>query len=164
MRTILFTLCLLAANVSYSGYWDMNVSKEIIITDTIIPNYPLVHEPIWDNEPLRYAQEMPLYPGGEKAILEFIATNLNYPKYEKDNNIQGVIMIEFVVEEDASISNVKTVRNIPFAKNLSQEAERVVKMLKFSKPAYQNGQPVRLAMMLPIRFSLNNKEETAPKK
>ncbi len=114
-------------------------------------------------EPVAFAAEMPEYPGGEKAMVEFISANLKYPKEEKDKNIQGVVYVQFVVEKDGSVSEVKTTRNPQESKNFSQEAERVVKLLKFSKPAYQTGKPVRLTMTMPVRFSLN-KEEAAPKK
>lgn len=115
---------------------------------------PVYIEPVKEEEPVRFAAEMPVYPGGEAAMLNDIAKNIVYPEFEKENNIQGVVMVEFTVEKDGSISNVKVVREVQGGKNLGRAAENAVKKLKNFTPAKQNGNPVRLTMTVPVRFTL----------
>jgi len=105
-------------------------------------------------EPVTFAQEMPQYPGGETAMTTDIQSNIDYPEMERENGIQGKVYVQFVVEKDGSVTNVKVVRGVTGGKNLSTEAEKAVKKLKKFKPAKQNGKEVRLTMTVPVNFTL----------
>lgn len=105
-------------------------------------------------EPVSFAQEMPQYPGGELQMQKDIMENAPYPEMEKENNIKGKVYVQFVVEKDGSISNVRVQRGVEGGPNLSVVAENAVKQLKTFVPAKQNGRPVRLMMTIPVNFTL----------
>ena len=83
-----------------------------------------------------------------------IAENAPYPEMEKENNIQGRVYVQFIVEKDGSITNVKVTRGVPGGPGLTRVAESAVKKLKKFAPAKQNGRPVRLTMTVPVNFTL----------
>lgn len=99
------------------------------------------------------ANELPQYPGGDMAIMQFIAKNLNYPVAAMERGVQGRVVVEFVVEKDGSMSNVKVIRSVD--SDLDKEALRVVKSLSKFTPGTKNGQPVRAKYTLPITFRMN---------
>jgi protein TonB len=98
-------------------------------------------------------EDMPSFPGGDAALLKFIAENVTYPPIAKENGITGVVYVSYVVDKDGTIKDVKVVRGAdPF---LDKEAMRVVKTLKGYKPGKQRGKPVPVQFTIPIRFVLN---------
>lgn len=98
--------------------------------------------------------EMPQYPGGEKAMMEYVAKNVKYPQEAKDKEIQGRVFIGFVVEKDGSIGEVKVLRGI--GGGCDEEAVRVIKGMPKWKPGIQEGKPVRVSYMMPINFKLDD--------
>jgi len=86
------------------------------------------------------------------GLNDFLEKNLEYPEYEKDAEITGVVKIGFTIEKDGSISNVHVAKSV--SQGLDEEAVRVVKMMPKWKPATFNGRPVKLTFVLPITFSL----------
>lgn len=99
------------------------------------------------------ADSMPVYHGGDTALLSFIAKNTIYPEEAKKNNIQGRVIVGFIVEKDGSVSEAKIVKSVDTL--LDAEAVRVVNALpKFEKAAYKNGAPVRVKYMIPITYAL----------
>lgn len=90
----------------------------------------------------------PEYPGGNKELLKFINTNLIKPK----SCIEGRVIVEFIVDQEGQVSQVRVVRGI--TDEADKEAMRVVKMLPTFLPGKLNGQPVRTKMILPIRFNI----------
>ncbi|MEN9524407.1 MAG: hypothetical protein RL536_476 [Candidatus Parcubacteria bacterium] len=106
-------------------------------------------------EPLDNAHEMPVYPGGESALMADIHSEMEYPEMERKNGIQGKVYVQFVVEENGAVSDVKVVRGVSGSKNLEEEAVRVVRNLKRFAPARRNGKPERITMTIPINFHLN---------
>lgn len=92
---------------------------------------------------------MPEYPGGDEARQKFIAQNIVYPPLAIENNKQGTVIIQFVVEKDGNVSNVTAYKS--FDEDCSKEAIRVVKLMKW-KPGEQRGKKVRVKMILPIKF------------
>jgi protein TonB len=92
------------------------------------------------------------FPGGENALLKFVADNLKYPSIALEQELQGIVIVRFVVEKDGSVGEV-TVR-----KSLSEECDaaavKVVKQLPKFIPAKSQGNPVRVWYTLPIRFRI----------
>jgi protein TonB len=115
---------------------------------------PTVEEKPVVEAPVTFAEQMAQYPGGEQAMLQDIYNSIVYPELEKEQQIQGTVIVSFVVEKDGSVSNVEVAREVPGGKGLSREAVKAVKSLKKFAPAKMNGNPVRLRMNLPIRFTL----------
>ncbi len=98
---------------------------------------------------------MPTYPGGDSQLVKDLNANLVYPKLEKSKGIQGIVFVQFYVEKDGSISEVKVARGIKDGENLDKEAVETVKKLKNFTPAKNHkGEAVRTMLTLPVRFKL----------
>ena len=96
-------------------------------------------------------EEMPEFPGGMPALIEFLQTNIKYPKDAIKQDVGGKVMVMFVVETDGSISNVRVARKV--FPSLDEEAVRVVKAMPKWKPGKEKGRPVRVNFTLPVVFS-----------
>jgi periplasmic protein TonB len=99
-------------------------------------------------------EEMPSFPGGEEALLKYLAKNTQYPAMEKDANIQGVVYVSFVVNKEGKITNVEIKRSVKGGPGFDKEAIRVISSLPKWSPGKQNGRPVSVAYTLPVRFVL----------
>ncbi|MGD1844328.1 MAG: energy transducer TonB [Salibacteraceae bacterium] len=99
-------------------------------------------------------EEMPQYPGGEKALYAFLAKHLKYPAIAREAGIQGTVFIQFIIDKDGNVTKVTTARG----KNvyLDKEAERVVKMFPKWSPGKQRNNPVPVGIRIPVKFKLKN--------
>ena len=95
-------------------------------------------------------EQMPEFPGGMPAMIEFLQTNLKYPSDAKKQNVGGRVLVMFVVEVDGTISNVRVARNV--FPSLDAEAVRVVKAMPKWNPGKEKGKPVRVNFSLPVVF------------
>ena len=100
--------------------------------------------------------EMPKFPGGEQAMFKFISENVKYPQEAKDKNISGRVFVNFVVEKDGSVDEVKVLRSI--GGGCDEEAVRVVKSMPKWTPGKQKGKPVRVSYIIPFVFKLDGVE------
>ena len=98
------------------------------------------------------AEVMPEFPGGTQALFEFISKNLEYPQNAIDGQIEGRVIVQFVVDKAGKVDNIQVVRSID--KMLDQAAIDVVRALPAWKPGMQNGKPVNVRYTLPIAFKL----------
>ena len=107
-----------------------------------------------DEEPLagRVPQLRAEFPGGTDALRAFLAENCHYPKEAQEKQQQGVVLLEFLVEEDGTISAITVLRSACEA--LDEEAIRVVKAMPKWKPGENDGLPCRSYFQLPITFTL----------
>ncbi len=105
-----------------------------------------------DTEVFIVVEDMPSFPGGN--VQKWIAKNVKYPILAMENGIQGKVFIQFVIEKDGSITDVKVLRGVD--SSLDKEAARVVKSMPKWKPGKQRGKPVRVSYTLPINFQLSN--------
>ena len=96
---------------------------------------------------------MPTFPGGESALLKYITTNLKYPRSAREMEIQGVVVLRFVVKSDGSVGKVV------FQKGLSPDCDKaaidLIKSLPRIKPGKENGQPVNAWFTCPVRFVIS---------
>ena len=110
------------------------------------------------------AAQFPEFPGGVTALMSFINKNIRYPQAAQDNGIQGKVVVQFVVEKDGSVGEVKVARGVD--PDLDQEAVRVCKMLTgFTPGRNRDGDPVRVWFTLPVTFKLtstDDEEEITP--
>ena len=97
-------------------------------------------------------EEMPMFPGGNAALMDFLANNIKYPQVAEENGIQGRVVLTFTVEPDGSLTEVKVVRGVDIA--LDKEAIRVVKSMPKWIPGKQKGSAVRVKYTLPVTFRL----------
>jgi len=98
-------------------------------------------------------ETMPLYPGGDKALLAFVGSTVEYPKKAKDASITGVVYVSYIVNKKGKTTKVKVVRGAhPL---LDKAGLDCIKKLKGYKPETQKGKPVNVQFTIPIRFVLN---------
>ena len=95
---------------------------------------------------------MPEFPGGEYALMQYIAKNLKYPVRMQEQKIQGKVVIGFYVEKNGWISDIEVMRSVSYG--LDDEAKRVVNSLPKWKPGMQDGEIVRVHYALPISYRL----------
>ena len=115
---------------------------------TIAPPPPPPADPVYVE-----VDTLPVFPGGDREILNFIINNTKYPEEAKKNNITGKVIVKFVVEKDGSVSGAEVLKSVDPL--LDAEAVRVVGTLpKFEKPAKKDGRIVRVNYMVPISFAL----------
>ena len=101
---------------------------------------------------LEKAEVMPEYPGGDQAMMDFVAKNVQYPQEARDKEISGRVLVSFVIEKDGSIADVKVVKGI--GGGCDEEAVRVVKAMPKWKPGKDKGKPLRVSYMMPFTFKL----------
>lgn len=131
-----------------------------------------------NSEVFKVVEEMPLFPGcdqegtynenkpcADRKMLEFIYKNIKYPQAARDNGIEGMTVVSFIVEKDGSISNAKVIRGI--GGGCDEESLRVIHLMQEQgihfTPGKQKGKAVRVQFNLPIRFKLDNQtKQEAP--
>lgn len=97
-------------------------------------------------------EEMPSFPGGNGALIAWLAENVKYPVVAQENGVSGRVIVSFVVERDGSITDVQVVRSVD--PSLDKEAVRAVKSMPKWIPGKQNGQAVRVKYNVPVVFRL----------
>lgn len=105
-----------------------------------------------DDQTFSVVEQMPEYPGGMRAGLEFMARNLRYPTKAREAGKQGRVIVQFVVRKDGSLSDFKVLR--PVDPWLDAEAIRVISTMPKWKPGMQDGKPVSVKFTLPVTFML----------
>lgn len=131
--------------------------------DVLVPVDSLkvfVFEPVEDEErPGVYivVDQMPEFPSGDKGLYQFIADNIKYPAEAKEEGIKGRVFVNFIVEPDGSVSDIRVLRGI--GGGCDEEAVRVVKSMPRFKPGMQDGETVRVSYTIPVFFRLEDKQD-----
>ena len=97
-------------------------------------------------------QKPPSFPGGEKALQQFLADNIKYPALARENNIQGNCALAFVIGKDGAVSDIQILKDI--GGGCGKEALRVVQQMPKWSAGEANGHPVKVRFTLPVRFRL----------
>ena len=118
------------------------------LLQTATPREVPEQEPVFE-----VAEVMPEFPGGPQALFEFIRDNLKYPQHAIDGQIEGRVIVQFVVDKTGKMVNIQVIHSID--KLLDQAAIDVVRALPAWKPGMQNGKPVNVRYTLPIVFKLS---------
>jgi TonB family protein len=161
----------MAGNKRENGWNKMNSAIKIILKSIAIFSIIIfftqcssslqnskipVDKVTWDNELgdsiHTYIKEMPKFPGGDRALYESIAREVNYPLYAKRQDIEGKIYTQFVVTKEGNIADVVVAKGIE--RGCDQEAIRVIKSLPRWIPGKINGIPVNVRVQIPIVFKL----------
>lgn len=100
-------------------------------------------------------EEMPEFPGGVAKMNEYLSNSIVYPEYAVENNIEGRVVVEFVVNTDGTITDTQIKQSVH--ELLDNEALRIVKAMPRWKPAKLKGKLVRVKYTLPINFNLEIK-------
>ena len=103
-------------------------------------------------------EQMPRFPGGEAGLMRYLQSNINYPANAAKNNIGGRVILQFVVEKDGHIGEVKVVRSID--PEIDAEAVRVVKSLPDFIPGRQDGEPVAVWYTIPVSFKVQSEPQS----
>jgi len=111
-----------------------------------------VQEEEAEPEPFVVVEEMPMFPGGDAALLTYISANTVYPEVAKENNIQGRVIVRFCVTSKGGVSQVSILKSVD--PELDKEAMRVVNTLPTFKPGKQGGKAVPVWFSVPITFTL----------
>ena len=114
---------------------------------------PIVADSVEDEVIFIPVDPMPEFPGGQKALFDYLRFNTHYPKQAYRKGIQGRVVCQFVVKKDGKISNVKVVRSAG-NKSLDREAVRVIRSMPKWKPAMYQGKPVSVKYTVPVTFRL----------
>ena len=131
------------------GSTDLDNIHEHISDVVVEVKKPVVDKP---EEVFTSVEQMPQFPGGDEALMKFLSSHINYPPMAAENNVQGKVILQFVVGTDGRVGEVKIARSVD--KDLDKEAVRVVKSLPKFIPGRQNGQAVPVWYTLPVSFKL----------
>ena len=101
-------------------------------------------------------EQFPQFPGGDAALMKYLEAHINYPPMAAENNVQGRVVVQFVVDKTGKVGKVKVVRSVD--KELDKEAIRVVKSIPKFVPGRQNGEAVAVWYTLPVTFKLPQKD------
>ena len=101
-------------------------------------------------------EQMPQFPGGQAAMMKFIADSLRYPSVAYENGIEGRVIVKFVVDCKGNIVNPLVVRSVDPL--LDREAIRLVKSMPKWIPGKQNGKPVNVICLVPVIFKLHEEK------
>jgi TonB family protein len=99
-------------------------------------------------------EELPQFPGGEEAMMDFIKKNLNYPKAARKKRIEGLVYVKFIVRANGKVEEAEILRKHEGRELLEEEAIRMVLSMPAWKPGHQGGKPVDVSFTLPLRFTL----------
>ena len=133
---------------------DIEINADIDQNEVVEDYTPVEveEEEVVEQEVFTIVEEMPSYPGGEAKMYEYLGKNIKYPQIARESGIQGRVFVNYVVEPDGSVSNVKVLRGI--GGGCDEEAMRVVKAMPKWKPGKQRGKAVRVSYTLPVVFKL----------
>lgn len=137
---------------------EIDESTTIINEDNVAPvEVKYVPVQVVEEEPeeqtiFEVVENMPDFPGGQAALMLYLAKNIKYPTIAQENGTQGRVIVQFVVNKDGSIVDAKVVRSVdPY---LDKEALRVINTMPKWKPGMQRGKPVRVKFTVPVMFRL----------
>lgn len=109
-------------------------------------------KPEVENKVFDVVEQMPSFPGGPSALMQYLSSNIKYPVVAQENGVQGRVVVSFVVERDGSITDVQVARSVD--PSLDREAQRVVRNMPRWIPGKQSGQAVRVKYNVPVAFRL----------
>lgn len=105
-----------------------------------------------DNKIFEVVEQKPSFPGGDGALMSWLSQNIKYPSIAAEIGVQGRVIVQFVVEKDGSITDVKIAKSVD--PSLDKEAARVIKSMPHWIAGRQNGSPVRVRFTVPVNFKL----------
>lgn len=131
---------------------DVEVDEDTFIEDIIIDNEPIEEEKV--DKVFDIVEDKPQFPGGDGAMYKYLGKGIDYPSQARRMGIEGRVFVQFVVNADGSVSDVKSIKGI--GAGCDEEAARVIKSMPKWSPGKQRGVPVKVRMVIPVYFKLNN--------
>jgi protein TonB len=108
------------------------------------------------NQIFTAVEQQPTFPGGDGGFNKYLSKSIRYPAIARENNVQGRVILTFVVEKDGSLTDIKVLRSL--GSGCDEEAIRALKASPKWKPGIQNGRPVRVQYSVPVSFALASEE------
>lgn len=146
LKYLLFVPLTIALMAMNSSVIRANVQKKVVKTTKTTKKADA------SNKVYEVVEQMPTFPGGDAALMKYLAENIKYPVSAQKAKEQGRVVVQFIVEKDGTVTGVKTVRSVTPA--LDAEAVRVIKAMPKWTPGKQDGQPVRVNYNVPVSFRL----------
>ena len=145
-KYLLFVPLAIALLAMNSSVIRANVQKKVVKTTKTTKKADA------SNKVYEVVEQMPTFPGGDAALMKYLAENIKYPVSAQKAKEQGRVVVQFIVEKDGAVTGVKTVRSVTPV--LDAEAVRVIKAMPKWTPGRQGGQPVRVNYNVPVSFRL----------
>ena len=142
--------------VTMEGEVDQDMTPDIHDTKSVeMPNGMVVDA---KEDAFDVVEEMPEFPGGPKALMDYLMENVKYPKTAFDANIQGRVIAQFVVDKEGTVRDAHVVKSVDPA--LDAEALRVINNMPKWRPGRQNGKVVNVKYTIPVSFSLDGNNDS----
>ena len=139
--------------INHKGYQEGKFTVKELYPIKDMENPELVRLLLVGEDPVyQIADNMPEFPGGMIACLQYLARNIKYPVTAQKEGAQGKVIVQMVIEKDGSVDHVSIVRSI--TPELDAEAARVVKSMPKWKPATVKDKAVRCRYTVPVTFKL----------
>ena len=143
-------------NISYVGLETVRLGVSKMYAKEHEYLIPMRKENESGTKPFDVVEQMPQFPGGPAALMEYLSKNVRYPEEAHKKGVQGRVIVTFVIEKDGSISDANVVKSVD--SQIDAEALRVVNSMPNWIPGGQNGEPVRVKYTVPITFKLQGNE------
>ena len=141
--------------VTMEGEVDQDLTPDIRDTKSVeIPNAMVVEA---KEDAFDVVEEMPEFPGGPKALMDYLMENVKYPKTAFDADIQGRVIAQFVVDKEGTVKDAHVVKSVDPA--LDAEALRVINNMPKWRPGRQNGKVVNVKYTIPVNFNLQGDDK-----
>ena len=159
----LTALLLIVSNIETIARSTEKIINHATETDTVVINDPQPQLPEAllqerssdmpaDTTVFNVVEQMPEYPGGTKALMNFLAYNIRYPKDAAKNKVQGRVVVQFVIDKEGNVIDPKITRSVD--PELDREALRIVKAMPKWIPGVQRGKKVMVKYTIPIAFKI----------
>ena len=132
------------------GQWK--VSPKFVSSTDVTPDSEIVTHILDDSQVFETVEQMPEFPGGQRALMQYLAKNIKYPPRAKAKGITGKVFVSFIIDREGNVTNAEILRGI--GGGCDQESLRVIKAMPKWIPGKQRGKNVLVQYNLPIRFKL----------
>lgn len=127
--------------------------EEIEVDEVIAPPAPVIEEVVVEDEVFKVVEDMPEFPGGQGALMQFLA-KIVYPPFARENDLEGTVYVQFVIDKTGKVTDAVIARSSGH-KILDDAALAHVKTMPSWAPGKQRGKPVRVQYVVPIKFKLS---------
>jgi len=125
------------------------------LNDYILGGMSLYYDTLIENtEPYQIVEIMPEFKGGIESLMSFLSKNLIYPDWERENEIEGKILVSFIVDKNGKVKEPTIIKTLKGSKNFDKEVIRVINKMPNWIPGQKNGKKVDVQFNLPIDFKL----------
>lgn len=150
MKTIFILALSMFFNIQYINAQDKN-KQHGSVTKAELKKAEVTTVPVPDSS-LLFAEQMPVYPGGDEALNNFIQRNIRYPKKAIEKKLGGTVWVQFIIDNTGKIVDPKIIKSV--SPELDKEALRIIGLMPNWSPGKNNGLNTNVFVKLPIKFIL----------